>query len=121
MRLQANVTNLGTLNWARQQVAHQYPHLRCSRPLSGPTGTIIATCWQVKCILQCIAAPRCHPRYYYNVGCSRMDVHVKKGLADGLFISAVGCSAELWALIMDAGTDGQLVAGPSSMCPNWSH
>ncbi|KAK9818133.1 hypothetical protein WJX72_007616 [[Myrmecia] bisecta] len=43
-------------------------------------------------------------RYHYNVGATRMEVHVKKGLSDGLFISAVGCAADLWALIMDAGT-----------------
>lgn len=26
-------------------------------------------------------------RYHYNVGSTRLDVHVKKGLQDGLYIS----------------------------------
>ena len=43
-------------------------------------------------------------RYHYNVGSTRLDVHVKKGLADGLFISSVGCASDLWGIIMDAGT-----------------
>ena len=34
----------------------------------------------------------------------RLDVHVAKGVTDGLFISSVGCAGELWAVIMDAGT-----------------
>jgi len=43
-------------------------------------------------------------RYHYNVSGHRLDVHVAKGVADGLFISSVGCAGELWAVIMDAGT-----------------
>ena len=43
-------------------------------------------------------------RYHYNVANSRIEQHVEKGNDDGLFISSVSCSAELWALIMDAGT-----------------
>jgi hypothetical protein len=38
------------------------------------------------------------------VGSTRLDVHVKKGLADGLYISSVGCASDLWGIIMDAGT-----------------
>lgn len=34
----------------------------------------------------------------------RLDVHVAKGVADGLYISSVGCAGDLWAVIMDAGT-----------------
>ena len=34
----------------------------------------------------------------------RLDVHVQKGIADGLYISSVGCAGDLWAVIMDAGT-----------------
>lgn len=46
-----------------------------------------------------------HPcRYHYNVGSTRLDVHVKKGLSDGLYISSVGCASDLWGIIMDAGT-----------------
>lgn len=38
------------------------------------------------------------------MGSTRLDVHVKKGLADGLYISSVGCASDLWGIIMDAGT-----------------
>ena len=34
----------------------------------------------------------------------RLDVHVQKGISDGLYISSVGCAGDLWAVIMDAGT-----------------
>lgn len=34
----------------------------------------------------------------------RLDVHVEKGMSDGLYISSVGCAGDLWAVIMDAGT-----------------
>ena len=34
----------------------------------------------------------------------RLDVHVQKGMSDGLYISSVGCAGDLWAVIMDAGT-----------------
>ena len=43
-------------------------------------------------------------RYHYNVSGHRLDVHVQKGIADGLYISSVGCAGDLWAVIMDAGT-----------------
>lgn len=43
-------------------------------------------------------------RYHYNVADSRLRQHVDKGNDDGLFISCVASSANLWALIMDAGT-----------------
>jgi hypothetical protein len=43
-------------------------------------------------------------RYHYNVANNRIEQHVLKGNDDGLFISSVACSHELWALIMDAGT-----------------
>ncbi|KAG2311740.1 hypothetical protein Bca52824_023297 [Brassica carinata] len=43
-------------------------------------------------------------RYHYNVGDSRLDSHVQKGNEDALLISCVASSANLWALIMDAGT-----------------
>ncbi|TYH91678.1 hypothetical protein ES332_A13G130900v1 [Gossypium tomentosum] len=43
-------------------------------------------------------------RYHYNVADSRLRQHVDKGNEDGLFISCVASSANLWALIMDAGT-----------------
>lgn len=43
-------------------------------------------------------------RYHYNVANSRIEQHVQKGNADGLFISSVACCHDLWGLIMDAGT-----------------
>lgn len=43
-------------------------------------------------------------RYHYNVSNHRLDVHVAKGYADGLYISSVCACCELWAVIMDAGT-----------------
>ena len=36
---------------------------------------------------------------------NRIEQHVVKGNDDGLYISSVACSHELWALIMDAGTN----------------
>ena len=35
---------------------------------------------------------------------TRLAQHVEKGNEDGLFISSVATSSNLWALIMDAGT-----------------
>jgi hypothetical protein len=35
---------------------------------------------------------------------NRLQQHIQKGNEDGLFISSVASSANLWALIMDAGT-----------------
>ncbi|KAJ9695657.1 hypothetical protein PVL29_010906 [Vitis rotundifolia] len=43
-------------------------------------------------------------RYHYNVADSRLSQHVEKGNEDGLHISCVASSSNLWALIMDAGT-----------------
>ncbi|KAL0858121.1 hypothetical protein Bca101_063275 [Brassica carinata] len=43
-------------------------------------------------------------RYHYNVGETRVQKHVEKGNEDDLFISCVASAANLWALIMDAGT-----------------
>ncbi|KAK6942000.1 Protein kinase domain [Dillenia turbinata] len=43
-------------------------------------------------------------RYHYNVADTRLRQHVDKGNEDGLFISSVASAADLWALIMDAGT-----------------
>lgn len=43
-------------------------------------------------------------RYHYNVADSRLHQHVEKGMEDGLYISCVASAANLWALIMDAGT-----------------
>ncbi|KAL0905555.1 hypothetical protein M5K25_023985 [Dendrobium thyrsiflorum] len=43
-------------------------------------------------------------RYHYNVTDLRIAQHIEKGNEDGLFISCVSSSANLWALIMDAGT-----------------
>ncbi|XP_047086238.1 casein kinase 1-like protein HD16 [Lolium rigidum] len=43
-------------------------------------------------------------RYHCNVADSRMHQHIQKGNEDGLFISCVASSANLWAVVMDAGT-----------------
>ncbi|EEF46395.1 casein kinase, putative [Ricinus communis] len=43
-------------------------------------------------------------RYHYNVTDARLAQHIEKGNEDGLFISSVASSQNLWALIMDAGT-----------------
>ncbi|CAL9168252.1 unnamed protein product [Musa hybrid cultivar] len=43
-------------------------------------------------------------RYHYNVADARLQQHIVKGMEDGLYISCVASSANLWALIMDAGT-----------------
>ncbi|ONM28586.1 Protein kinase family protein [Zea mays] len=43
-------------------------------------------------------------RYHYNVADNRLVQHIQKGNEDGLFISSVASSSNLWALIMDAGT-----------------
>ncbi|TVU34951.1 hypothetical protein EJB05_16810 [Eragrostis curvula] len=43
-------------------------------------------------------------RYHYNVADARLHQHIEKGNEDGLFISSVASSTNLWALIMDAGT-----------------
>ncbi|OVA00852.1 Protein kinase domain [Macleaya cordata] len=43
-------------------------------------------------------------RYHFNVSDSRLLHHLEKGRDDGLYISCVASAANLWALIMDAGT-----------------
>lgn len=43
-------------------------------------------------------------RYHYNVSDARLQQHIEKGMEDGLYISCVASSTNLWALIMDAGT-----------------
>jgi hypothetical protein len=53
-------------------------------------------------------------RYHYNVADSRLRQHVEKGNEDGLYISCVASSTNLWALIMDAGT------GFTSQVYEWS-
>lgn len=42
-------------------------------------------------------------RFHYNVMDSRLHQHLEKGKEDGLSISCVASSANLWALVMDAG------------------
>ncbi|PIA59913.1 hypothetical protein AQUCO_00400643v1 [Aquilegia coerulea] len=44
-------------------------------------------------------------RYHYNVADTRLRQHVEKGNEDGLHISCVASQGNLWALIMDAGTN----------------
>eukprot|EP00210_Caulerpa_lentillifera_P002175 g2089.t1 len=44
-------------------------------------------------------------RYHYNVTDQRVAQHIAKGNENGLQVTAVGCATDLWALIMDAGTD----------------
>ncbi|XP_077209940.1 casein kinase 1-like protein HD16 isoform X1 [Tasmannia lanceolata] len=43
-------------------------------------------------------------RYHYNVADARLAQHIDKGNEDRLYISSVASCANLWALIMDAGT-----------------
>ncbi|RDX81195.1 Casein kinase 1-like protein HD16, partial [Mucuna pruriens] len=43
-------------------------------------------------------------RYHYNVSDTRLTQHIEKGNEDGLYISCVASSQNLWAIIMDAGT-----------------
>ncbi|XP_047340939.1 casein kinase 1-like protein HD16 [Impatiens glandulifera] len=43
-------------------------------------------------------------RYHYNVADMRIAQHIDKGNEDGLYVSCVASSSNLWALIMDAGT-----------------
>ncbi|KAJ6307253.1 hypothetical protein OIU76_017113 [Salix suchowensis] len=51
------------------------------------------------------AKPPMKQRYHYNVADGRLGQHVERGIADGLLISCVASSSNLWALIMDAGTN----------------
>ncbi|CAB4318832.1 unnamed protein product [Prunus armeniaca] len=43
-------------------------------------------------------------RYHYNVMDSRLDQHIDKGKEDGLYVSCVASSSNMWAIVMDAGT-----------------
>ena len=43
-------------------------------------------------------------RYHFNVLDERLQQHVDKGRDDGLYISCVSSSLNMWALVMDAGT-----------------
>ncbi|XP_044390878.1 casein kinase 1-like protein HD16 [Triticum aestivum] len=43
-------------------------------------------------------------RYHYNIADSRLPHHIQKGYEDGVFISCIASSKNVWALIMDAGT-----------------
>ena len=52
--------------------------------------------------LQVMACLNC--RYHYNVMDSRLNQHADKGREDGLYISCVSSSLNLWAIVMDAGT-----------------
>lgn len=47
----------------------------------------------------------CSCRYHYNVADARLAQHIEKGNEDGLYISCVASCQNLWALIMDAGTN----------------
>uniref|UniRef100_A0A453M1C4 non-specific serine/threonine protein kinase n=1 Tax=Aegilops tauschii subsp. strangulata TaxID=200361 RepID=A0A453M1C4_AEGTS len=43
-------------------------------------------------------------RYHYNIADSRLPHHIQNGYEDGVFISCIASSKNVWALIMDAGT-----------------
>ncbi|KFK37829.1 hypothetical protein AALP_AA3G034600 [Arabis alpina] len=43
-------------------------------------------------------------RYHYNVQDTRVYEHIEKGIKNGIFISCVASSRDLWAIIMDGGT-----------------
>ncbi|XP_019085139.1 PREDICTED: casein kinase 1-like protein HD16 isoform X1 [Camelina sativa] len=61
-------------------------------------------------------------RYHYNVADERLAQHIEKGNEDGLFISSVASCANLWALIMDAGTgftDQAYQLSPSFLHKEW--
>nr|XP_011458971.1 PREDICTED: uncharacterized protein LOC101301711 [Fragaria vesca subsp. vesca]XP_011459004.1 PREDICTED: uncharacterized protein LOC101301711 [Fragaria vesca subsp. vesca] len=48
--------------------------------------------------------PSMKQRYHYNVMDVRVEQHIDKGKEDGLYISCVASSANMWAIVMDAGT-----------------
>ncbi|KAL6974384.1 Casein kinase 1-like protein hd16 [Sarracenia purpurea var. burkii] len=58
-------------------------------------------------------------RYHYNVMDSRLYQHVEKGKEDGLYISCVASSGNLWAVIMDAGTG--FTSQVYELSPNFLH
>jgi hypothetical protein len=43
-------------------------------------------------------------RYHYNVSSARLSLHLAKGYDDGLRVSCACACADLWAVVMDAGT-----------------
>uniref|UniRef100_A0A803MLT9 non-specific serine/threonine protein kinase n=1 Tax=Chenopodium quinoa TaxID=63459 RepID=A0A803MLT9_CHEQI len=43
-------------------------------------------------------------RYHYNVADVRVDSHIEKGYNDGMFITSLASSDNLWAIIMDSGS-----------------
>ena len=47
----------------------------------------------------------CFLRYHYNVADARLGQHIEKGNEVGLFVSSVASYQNLWAIIMDAGTN----------------
>ncbi|KAK6161902.1 hypothetical protein DH2020_001743 [Rehmannia glutinosa] len=51
------------------------------------------------------ARPQMKQRYHYNVTDEGLAQHIAKGDDDGLFISSVASFSNLWALVMDAGTN----------------
>eukprot|EP00955_Chlamydomonas_euryale_P066506 359575-Chlamydomonas_euryale.AAC.1 len=50
-------------------------------------------------------APPMKQRYHYNVSTQRLLVHVQKGWEDSLFVTSVASCDDLWAIVMDAGTE----------------
>ncbi|KAJ6830957.1 casein kinase 1-like protein HD16 isoform X1 [Iris pallida] len=58
-------------------------------------------------------------RYHYNVADGRLAQHIEKGNEDGLYISCVASCANLWALIMDAGTG--FIAQVYELSPHFLH
>lgn len=43
-------------------------------------------------------------RYHYSVSDSRVDSHIEKGINDGMYITSLASSDNLWCLIMDSGS-----------------
>ncbi|KAJ6811807.1 casein kinase 1-like protein HD16 isoform X1 [Iris pallida] len=58
-------------------------------------------------------------RYHYNVADIRLAQHIEKGNEDGLYMSCVASCANLWALIMDAGTG--FIAQVYELSPHFLH
>ncbi|KAK9100894.1 hypothetical protein Scep_024324 [Stephania cephalantha] len=61
-------------------------------------------------------------RYHYNVADARLCQHVDKAKEDGLYISCVASSKNLWAVILDAGTGftSQVYQlSPIFLCREW--
>lgn len=46
-----------------------------------------------------------YSRYHFNVSDTRLPEHVERGNKDSLFISSVASCSNLWAVVMDAGTN----------------